>query len=77
MVGLSQNRQCFSGLTPGFTEELEQKLYNKFKKLNLNTPQGVSDMPDWFRGKHNTLQALGQIQENQSRFPVVAELGQS
>jgi hypothetical protein len=57
-------------------ETLEQRLYSKFQKLNLEgtTPNGLSSVPDWAKPRFETLSNLATIQEEQIKFPNVREV---
>ena len=55
-------------------EDLEQRLYSKYEKLNQDTVPTDDPYPYWFKEKINTLLDLGSIQQNQLRYPVVAEI---
>ena len=55
---------------------LDQRLYSKFQKLNLEgtIPNGLSNVPDWAKPRFDTLSNLATIQEDQIKYPNVREI---
>ena len=72
------NNDAFNTSNSLFVEEnkeLEQRLYDKYEKLNLRGDGSkLQPIPSWFQPKHNVLQQLGAIQLEQVKYPVVAEI---